>query len=123
MMSPNTSEIGRLGERAVAAWLRRQGFDLLETNWRNGRYEIDLIACKAGELHIVEVKARRAGGLTEPEAALTLRKQQALLQAARSYVSWRRWPGEVRFDLAAVDLFPDGRSEVRWIPDAVQCHW
>lgn len=119
----NTAETGRLGERAVAEWLRREGFELLETNWRNGRYEIDLVACKAGELHIVEVKTRRAGGLTAPEAAMTPQKQRALLQAARSYIGWRQWPGEVRFDLAAVDLFPDGSAAVRWIPDAVQCHW
>ena len=37
---------------------------------------------QGGELHIVEVKTRRADGLTAPEDALTLQKQRALLHAA-----------------------------------------
>ena len=118
-----TSDIGQLGERAAAEWLRRAGFELYETNWHAGRYELDIVACKAGELHLIEVKTRRAGGLTDPESAMTRQKQQAMLRAARSYVAWRRWRGEVRFDLAAVDLLPDGTTEVRFIPDALQTHW
>ena len=118
-----TSETGRLGERAAADWLRREGFELLDTNWRDGRYEIDIVARRLDELHFVEVKTRRAGGLTDPEAALTPAKQQALLKAARSYVALRRWPGEICFDLAAVDVLPDGSMQVRFIPDALQTHW
>ena len=118
-----TSDIGQLGERAAAEWLRREGFELLETNWRTGRYELDIVARKGDELHLVEVKTRRAGGLTDPEAAMTPQKQRALVQAARSYVAWKRWPGELCFDLAAVDVLPDGSAEVRFIPDAIQIHW
>ncbi len=118
-----TSEIGRKGEQAVAECLRREGFELCELNWRNGRYELDIVARRNGELHIVEVKTRRADGLTPPEAAMTPQKQRALLHAARVYLAWTHWAGEVRFDLAAVDCFADGRMEVRLIPDALQCHW
>lgn len=118
-----TSETGRQGERAAAEYLRREGFELCALNWRSGRYELDIVARKDGEVHIVEVKTRRADGLTAPEAAMTPQKQCALLHAARAYLVWTQWMGEVRFDLAAVDCFPDGRMEVRLIPDALQCHW
>lgn len=118
-----TAEIGQAGERAAAEFLRREGYELLASNWRDGRYELDIVACKAGELHIVEVKSRRADGLTAPEAALTPQKQRALLHAARAYVAWTQWEGEVRFDLAAVDCRADGSMEVRFIPDAWQSHW
>lgn len=119
----NTAETGRMGELAAAEFLRREGFELCDLNWRSGRYELDIVARKAGELHIVEVKTRRADGLTTPEAALTPQKQRALLHAARAYLALTHWTGEVRFDLAAVDCFPDGAVEVRFIPDAFQCHW
>ncbi len=118
-----TAEIGQAGERAAAEFLRREGYELCASNWRNGRYELDIVACKAGELHIVEVKSRRADGLTSPEEALTPQKQRALFRAARAYVAWTHWEGEVRFDLVAVDRYADGSVEVRFIPDAWQCHW
>ena len=119
----NTSETGRLGEQAAAEYLRDEGYELLAVNWRSGRYELDIVACKEAELHIVEVKARRTDGLTTPEEALTPQKQQALMHAARAYVAWAHWQGEVRFDLAAVDCRPDGSMRVRFVPDAMQCHW
>ncbi|MDE5815386.1 MAG: YraN family protein [Alistipes sp.] len=118
-----TAETGRKGEQAAAEYLRCEGFELCALNWRSGRYELDIVARKDDELHIVEVKARRADGLTAPEAAMTPQKQRALLHAARAYLAWMHWMGEVRFDLAAVDCFSDGRMEVRLIPDALQCHW
>ncbi len=118
-----TAETGRMGERAAVDYLRREGFELCDLNWRSGRYELDIVAHKAGELHIVEVKTRRADGLTAPEDALALQKQRALLHAARAYIARSHWMGEVRFDLAAVDCYPDGAMEVRFIPDAFQCHW
>lgn len=117
------AETGRMGEQAAADFLRREGYELLAANWRCGRYELDIVACKESELHIVEVKSRRADGLTTPEDALTPQKQRALLHAARAYVARTHWMGEVRFDLAAVDCYPDGSMEVRFIPDAMQCHW
>lgn len=117
------AEIGQAGERAAAEFLRREGYELCALNWRNGRYELDIVACKAGELHIVEVKTRRAEGLTAPEAALTLQKQRALFRAARAYVAWTHWEGDVRFDLASVNCRADGSMEVRFIPDAWQSHW
>ena len=117
------SEIGRLGEAAAADYLRETGYELLALNWRSGRYELDIVARKEGELHLVEVKARRADGLTAPEDALTPHKQRALMHAARAYVAWACWRGEVRFDLAAVDCRSDGSMQVRFVPDAMQCHW
>ena len=118
-----TAETGRAGEQAAAGWLRRAGYELLAMNWRAGRYEVDIIARRWDELHFVEVKTRRAGGLTAPEDAMTPQKQRAMLQAARIYTASRRWEGEVFFDLAAVDVLPDGSMQVRFIPDAMQLHW
>lgn len=118
-----SAETGRLGERAALNWLRREGYEVCETNWRYGRYEIDIVARRWDELHLVEVKTRRAGSLAPPEAAITPQKRRAMLQAARLYADWKQWPGEIRIDLAAVDVLPDGSMEVRFIPDAVQTHW
>lgn len=103
--------------------LRGAGYDIQALNWRIGRYELDIVATHAGVLHFVEVKTRRADGLLPPEAAMTHHKQQALTIAAKSYLTRTGWQGEVQFDLAAVDMLPDGTAQVRIIEQAIEYNW
>lgn len=118
-----TADTGRTGERAAMEYLRRAGYEILHTNWREGRYELDIVARRWDVLHFVEVKTRRAGSLTPPEAALTARKQHALLRAAEAYLACSAWGGEVQFDLAAADVLPDGGIGIRLIERAMECNW
>ena len=118
-----TAETGRAGERAAAEYLRRAGYEICALNWRSGRYELDIVARKAGIVHFVEVKTRRSGSLTPPEAAVTQRKFRALSRAAACYLRTVGWEGEVQFDLAAVDVMPDGHMEVRLVEQAMEYNW
>lgn len=118
-----TAQTGSFGERAAVEELRRRGFELLHLNWRSGRYELDIVARQGETLHFVEVKTRRADGLTQPEMAATPTKFRALCIAAQRYMDYVGWDGEVQFDLAAVDLCPDGSAEVRLIERAMEANW
>lgn len=122
-MTAETTRIGSTGEQAAAEWLRRNGFEICARNWRNGRYELDIVARRWDTLHFVEVKTRRAGGLTPPEAAATPQKFRALQHAATAYLAQNRFDLEPQFDLAAVDVMPDGTMEVRLIEHAMECNW
>lgn len=118
-----TSEIGREGERAATDYLRDHGYQIRHLNWREGRYELDIVAEKEFIIHFVEVKTRRAGGLTTPEEALTPRKAAALRRAAQAYLSCYAITDECQFDLAAVDIFPDGSLQVRFTENALELNW
>ena len=118
-----TAETGQAGERAATEHLRREGYDIRALNWRQGRYELDIVALKEGVLHFVEVKTRRAGSLTPPEAAATQRKFRALSRAAECYLRTTGWEGEVQFDLAAAEAFPDGTIRVELIENARAYNW
>lgn len=118
-----SAETGRAGERAAAEYLCRAGYDIRALNWRAGRYELDIVARRAGVLHFVEVKTRRAAGLTTPEQAVTPAKFRALQRAALRYMALHGDGEELQFDLAAVDVWPDGSMEVRLIERAMECHW
>ena len=118
-----TQHTGRLGEEAAARWLLDHGFTLLHRNWRQGHYELDIVAARKDTLHFIEVKTRRAGGLTTPEEAITPRKFASLRRAAEAYMAQHRVRLEPQFDLAAVDLFPNGSLNVRFTERAMECNW
>lgn len=118
-----TAETGRAGERAATEYLRRAGYDICALNWRQGRDELDIVARRDGILHFVEVKTRRAGSLTPPEAAATPRKFRALSRAAACYLHTVGWQGEVQFDLASAEVADDGSIRVELIENALEYNW
>ena len=118
-----TQHTGRLGEETAARWLLDHGFTLLHRNWRQGPYELDIVAARKGTLHFIEVKTRRRDGLTPPEQALDSHKRRALVRAANAYLTENPFAGEVQFDLIAVETAPAGTPEVRYIEDAIELHW
>ena len=118
-----TAETGRAGERAAAEHLRQAGYEIRDTNWRAGRDELDIVALRGEVLHFVEVKTRRAGSLTPPEAAATQRKFRAVSRAAACYLRTVGWEGEVQFDLAAAEAAADGSVRVELIENALEYNW
>src|SRR5436309_15898344 len=104
--------LGRTGERLAAEELFRQGYRILEQNFRCSYGEIDLIAEDEYDLIFVEVKTRRGNAFGLPEEAVTLRKQQKIVQVASYYLdlhacSDRSW----RIDVVAVQLSRGGKPE------------
>ena len=111
-----------MGERLAAEELSRRGYTIIERNFRCRHGEIDLIAEEANDLIFIEVKTRRGNAYGLPEEAVTLRKQQKLVQVALYYLDLhacadRSW----RIDVVAVQLSSSGRlEEIRIHQHAVQ---
>ena len=98
-----TTQAGNQGEAAVARYLRRQGYTLLESQWRCRFGELDLVAKdRDGTLCFVEVKLRSSGSIALPREFVDSRKQQRLRSAAALYLAQREWDGPTRFDVAEV---------------------
>lgn len=104
-------EFGRRGEEVAALYLRSCGWEVIETNWRFDRGEIDLICWRRARrygawvdvLSIVEVKTRRRAGVFRPEDAVGRKKRQTLIQGAMRYM--QQWPGRhvsMRFDVIGI---------------------
>jgi putative endonuclease len=71
----------------------------------------------------VEVKYRKAGGMTLPEDAMTAAKARALMKAANQYIALHGIESDCYVDLAAIDAYPDGTMDIRLIPDALNIRW
>ena len=112
----NAKILGINGENNVINHLKREGYTILETNWRFSHKEIDIIALKGDILCIVEVKTR-SSKFSSPKDAVTISKQKNLISAANEYVMQKEIDYEVRFDVAEV-IFQNGNYEINYIEDA-----
>ena len=71
-------QFGREGESAAIAFLKENGYRILEKNFRSKLGEIDVIAEQGGVIVFIEVKALSDHELDHPFDALTPTKQKRL---------------------------------------------
>ena len=106
----NNRETGSRYEEKAREFLERQGFTILEKNFRTRQGEIDLIGKEKEYLVFIEVKHRKNTSFGLPEEAVNFRKQRTICRVSDVYRMKHRL-GEVpmRFDVVA-DL--DGKMEL-----------
>jgi putative endonuclease len=113
----DSKEMGVEGEAYAVQWLLWHDYVVEQKNWRTGRLEIDIIARTGRTLVFVEVKTRGSDWFSDPETAVDLAKQKAMMKAAAAYVEQTQHQGSVRFDVVAVVLAPHVKKLLH-IPDA-----
>ena len=96
------NELGKLGEELAVEFLRKDGYEILETNWIFQKAEIDIIAQKETILAVVEVKTRSSLEFGLPQDFVKPKKIQLLVKAINEYVVSKDLDIEVRFDIIAV---------------------
>ncbi len=98
------NELGAVGEEMATMYLEREGYQILERNWKapRSRHEIDIIAQGEGMLVIVEVKTRSSHNYGEPWEAVNWHKQKALASAAWTFVRMRHIDAPIRFDIIGI---------------------
>lgn len=103
----NNREKGTLGEQAACAYLKKQGYKILETNYHASRLaEVDIIAKEKKILVFIEVKLRTGTGFGRGREAVTPKKQESLRTAALHYLACKGLPeGLCRFDVIELSLF------------------
>jgi putative endonuclease len=77
---------GEIAERIAGAFLRKQGYTILETNFHFGRGEIDIIARDRNVLVFVEVKSKQSDQDGRPEDEVDKRKQSQVRRIAEGYL-------------------------------------
>ena len=110
--------IGKEGEKIAAAYLKKNGYRIIEINFRCSIGEIDIVAKEKDDLVFVEVKTRKSIELGYPEQAVGIRKQKKMSQLALWYLQKRKIADtNARFDVVAVTLIPE-KNEVKLIKNA-----
>ncbi|PZM86619.1 YraN family protein [Candidatus Gracilibacteria bacterium] len=86
-MQKTTKQKGDKGELIAIKYLKSKGYDILDTNFKFGRFgEVDIIAEKEEFIYFFEVKYRENKKFGEPEESITKNKLQKFRQTIEFYV-------------------------------------
>jgi len=114
-------QFGREGESAAIAFLKENGYRILEKNSRFKLGEIDVIAEQGGVIVFIEVKARMDHEFGHPFDALTPTKQKKIIQTTQSFLVQKRIPDKsMRFDVVALTLDPPDSWKRELLENAFQ---
>ncbi|MGQ9502189.1 MAG: YraN family protein [Anaerolineae bacterium] len=104
-MRRTRQKLGRRGEQIATIYLQRQGYVIVEHNWRCPLGEVDVVARDGDCLVFVEVRTWRPGLYGAPEASITPRKQSKMLEVAQSYLQAANLDDvDWRIDVVAIEM-------------------
>ena len=113
---------GRRAEDLAAEFLRAQGCEILERNYRRRLGELDLVAREGGVLVIGEVRTRANSRFGSAAASVDWRKRRRITRAAMQLLQQRadlaRLP--VRFDVIVVHDLAGREPRIEWIRHAFE---
>lgn len=100
----NTRALGATGESIACRFLEKQGYNIIERNYRCRSGEIDIIAMERDTLCFVEVKTRNNFSYGPPYLSVTPQKQHQLSLVALHYLGrTRKKFSGIRFDVVSID--------------------
>lgn len=94
--------LGAFGESKAVEFLKQQGHEIVQTNYRNLRAEVDIISKDGDDLVFTEVKTRQTAEIGEPWMAVTRKKQKQIIKCAHQYVVSKDLDVNVRFDIVSI---------------------
>ncbi len=120
-MTGDTKELGQQGERLAVAYLQRQGYRILETNYRNRLGEIDIIARDRGTLCFVEVKTRTTASCGHPFESVSPAKRSKIVRVAQGYLMHAgAVDTDARFDVVSVTPGGSGQYTFELLKNAFE---
>lgn len=79
--------LGKSGEKAALAYLKKKKFRIVAQGFRFHRGEIDIVAYDRKTVVFIEVKTRRSRVFGRPEESVTPAKQQQIRRIAEAFLA------------------------------------
>lgn len=111
------NELGKKGEQLAISFLLKNGYTILDKNWRFQKAEVDIIARKDETLAVVEVKTRSSIDFGNPQDFVNPKKIKLLVSAIDEYVISKDLEVNVRFDIIAI-VSEKGNFTIEHLEDA-----
>ncbi len=111
------NQLGKKGEQLAVDFLIKNGYNILDRNYRFDRAEVDIIAKKEEILSIIEVKTRTNIDFGNPENFVKPKQIKNLVKAVNEYVTENDLDLEVRFDIISI-IKKGNKFEIEHLKDA-----
>lgn len=102
----NTKLIGSAGEEIACAYLKKQGYRIIERNYSCSHGELDIVAQKGQVVSFVEVKTRQSDDFGLGSDAVTLSKQKRIIFVARIYIAQNKLK-DFQYTFDVIEVYPD----------------
>ncbi|OGO43111.1 MAG: hypothetical protein A2137_07835 [Chloroflexi bacterium RBG_16_58_8] len=114
-------ETGTLGEQLARDFVAKNGYQVLDTNYRCRDGEVDIIAKQDDTLVFIEVRTKKSRQFGTPEESITPTKMERLRTVAAHYgIEHDNLPLNWRIDVVAIQMDTRGRVErIELIENAV----
>lgn len=112
---------GKKGELLASSFLERQGYKILEKNYKTRYGEIDIIGNDKGCVVFVEVRAKASDNFCAPEYTIDKRKQLQVAKAALVYIKLKHLQDkDCRFDVVCIRGVDSKSPNTELIKDAFE---
>ncbi|MBQ8391460.1 MAG: YraN family protein [Clostridia bacterium] len=101
--------IGNLGEEAAVKAIKKQGYKVIERNYRTKMGEIDIIARDGEYTCFIEVRLRKNNDFGSPADTIDINKQRKIIRTAQYYaVTKKIYDTPMRFDAVLINADAKG---------------
>ncbi|MDQ3158756.1 MAG: YraN family protein [bacterium] len=97
-----STELGQKAERIAGKFLEKNGYEIIEYNWRLPQCEIDIVAKNNNRVFLVEVKYRKNENYGSGFDYITTKKLKQMRFAASNWKAYNNWRGSVL--LSAIEV-------------------
>ena len=111
--------LGEKGEGLAVRFLKKQGYKIIEQNYRTRIGEIDVIAKDRDTLVFIEVKTRESIEYGMPFEAVNRAKRRKIANVALLFLKTLKEIPPCRFDVVSIHM-KDNRHELELIKDAFE---
>jgi putative endonuclease len=110
--------LGQIGEDIAVEYLKKQGYKILERNYKKPWGEIDIIAKKKKKIIFFEVKTLK-DCVFLPEESITQSKKIALKRTAEIYVKEKKNYLDWQIDVIGIEFTAENRCCLRHTENAI----
>ncbi len=110
---------GKKGEGLAVSYLKKQGYKIIERNYKTKLGEIDIITDCKGCICFIEVRARNNQVFGLPEETILKKKQLQVSKAALAYIKrYKLEDKSCRFDVVSIKGVDSPDPEIKLIKNA-----
>lgn len=101
----HSQSLGKLGEETATTYLVKQGYRIIQRNFKARYGELDIICVKDDTLVVVEVKTRIGEEFGKPEESVTPWKLREVVKTAQYYkLLHEELPESMRIDVIGIQF-------------------